>query len=121
MSLYVDAFVLPLPKDKIEAYRQLAETAAQVWIDHGALQYRECIGEDMEVSFGVPFPKMMQTAPEETVVFAWIVYPSREDRDRINAAAMADPRLNCDPAAMPFDCQRMVYGGFQTLVEAEAR
>lgn len=120
MSSYVDGFVLPLPKDKIEAYRQMAETAATIWIDHGALQYRECIADDMDVPFGVPFPKMMNPQPEETVVFAYIVYPSREDRDRINAAVMADPRLKCDPENIPFDCSRMIYGGFKTLVEANA-
>ena len=74
----------------------------------------------MDVPFGLPFPKLVNTAPEETIVFAWIVYPSREDRDRINAAVMADPRLKCDPAAMPFDPGRMAYGGFKTLVEAAA-
>ena len=120
MSYYVDGFVLPVPKDKIEEYRKMAETAAEVWMDHGALAYRECVGDDLVPSFGLPFTKLANTNPDETVVFAWIMYPSREDRDRINASVMADPRLQCDPANMPFDCQRMAYGGFKTLVSAEA-
>jgi uncharacterized protein YbaA (DUF1428 family) len=121
MSLYVDGFVVPLPKDKIEAYKKLALVAAEVWMDHGALDYRECIGDDLETEQCTSFRTIAGCSPDETVVFAWITYPSREERDTINAAVMKDPRLSCsmeDPSAMPFDCKRMAYGGFTTLVSA---
>ena len=118
MSHYVDGFVLPVPKDRIEDYRRLAEEASRVWIEHGALQYCECVGDDLEVPFGLPFPRMVQPKDDEIIVFAWIVYASREERDRIMALVMADPRLKMDPATMPFDCERMISGGFTTLVEA---
>ena len=116
MAQYVDGFVIPLPKDKIEEYRKIAEVAEVVWREHGALDYRECVGDDLDVSFGTPFPKMLGLQADETVVFAFITYPSREDRDRINAAVIADPRLKCDPETMPFDTSRMSTGGFRTIV-----
>ena len=117
---YVDGFVLPVPKKNIAAYRRLAQKAAKVWKDHGALEYRECVGDDLAVKPMVPFPRQMKLKPGETVVFAWIVYKSRAHRDRVNAKVMKDPRLNamCDPQNMPFDCQRVVYGGFKVLVDA---
>lgn len=120
MSQYVDGFVLPVLKDRIEDYRRLAELASQVWREHGALDYRECVADDMEVPFGLPFPSMVQPRPDETIVFAWIVYASREERDRINAAVMSDPRMKMDLETAPFDCQRMAYGGFKTIVHAGA-
>lgn len=117
---YVDGFVIPVPTDKLEAYRAMAETAAAVWKDHGALEYRECVGDDLQVQFGTSFPDGIQTQAGETVVFSWIVYESKEARDKVNAAVMEDPRIkdSCDPENMPFDCKRMLYGGFKTLVEA---
>jgi uncharacterized protein YbaA (DUF1428 family) len=117
---YVDGFVLPVPKKNLKAYRRMAHKASKVWQDHGALEYRECAGDDLGVKFGVPFPKQMKVKPGETVVFAWIVYKSRAHRDKVNARVMKDPRIGgmCDPKDMPFDCKRMVYGGFKVLVEA---
>jgi uncharacterized protein YbaA (DUF1428 family) len=116
---YVDGYVLPVPKKKIQVYRRIAQKAAKIWCEHGALEYRECAGEDLKSKWGVPFPRLMKTKPGETVVFAWIVFKSRAHRDQVNAKVMKDPRLaNMDPADMPFDCKRMVYGGFNVLVEA---
>lgn len=119
MSHYVDGFVLPLRKDKIEQYRQIAEQAGRIWREHGALEYRECVGDDLDVKDQVPLPRLISAGPEETVVFAWIVFESREHRDAVNAKVMADPRLAALGAdAMPFDVGRMAYGGFRTIVEA---
>lgn len=120
MPQYVDGFVLPVPRKKVAAYRAMAQKASKVWLDHGALEYRECVGDDLVVKCGTPFTRMMKSKSGETVVFAWIVYKSRAHRDRVNAKVMKDPRLNdlCDPTDMPFDAKRMVYGGFQTIVKA---
>lgn len=117
---YVDGFVLPVPTKKLAAYRKMAQTASKVFKDHGALEYRECAGDDLDVKMGVPFTKMLKTRPGETVVFAWIVYKSRAHRDRVNAKVMKDPRLaaSMDPKTMPFDVKRMLYGGFEVIVEA---
>jgi uncharacterized protein YbaA (DUF1428 family) len=117
---YVDGFVLPVPKKNLPAYRSLAQKASKIWKEHGALEYRECAGDDLNVKFGVPFPKQIKVKPGETVVFAYIAYKSRAHRDRVNAKVMKDPRLAkmCDPKDMPFDCKRMVYGGFKTIVSA---
>ena len=119
MSLYVDGFVLPLPKDKIDQYKAIAEKAAKVWKEYGALEYRECIGEDLEVKDVLQFPTLANAGPGETVVFAYITYKSREHRDEVNAKVMADPRMNemCGGEGMPFDCKKMAYGGFTTIVE----
>lgn len=120
MANYVDGFVLPVSKNSIETYRRLAEKAAEIWKEHGALEYRECVGDDLDVKDLVPFPRVVDLKPEETVVFAWIVFKSREHRDEVNAKVMKDPRLaeTMDPTAMPFDMKRMVYGGFEVIVEA---
>ena len=117
---YVDGFVLPLPKKNIKAYRRMAQLGSKVWRAHGALEYRECVGEDLQVKFGVPFPKQMKIKRGETVVLAWIVYKSRAHRDLVNDRVMKDPRLAKMMVGkpMPFDCSRMVYGGFDVLVEA---
>jgi len=117
---YVDGFVLPVPKKNVNAYVQMAKKASKIWREHGALDYKECVGDDLGVKVGVPFPRQMKLKPGETVVFAYIVYKSRAHRDRVNAKVMKDPRIAgmCDPKAMPFDCNRMVYGGFKVLVEA---
>jgi uncharacterized protein YbaA (DUF1428 family) len=117
---YIDGFVLAVPKKKIEAYTRLAKEACKVWLDHGALDYRECVGEDFQVKCGLPFPKLARAKKDETVVFAYIVYKSRAHRDKVNARVMKDPRLAkmCDPKDMPFDPERMSYGGFTVLVDA---
>ena len=119
MARYVDGFVLPVPKKKIEAYRRIAQKAGKIWREHGALEYRECVGEDLKTKWGVAFPRAARVKPGETVVFSWIVYKSRADRDRVNAKVMKDPRLKpmMDPKTMPFDVKRMVYGGFKVIVD----
>jgi uncharacterized protein YbaA (DUF1428 family) len=114
---YVDGYVLSVPKKKLEAYRRLSRAAGKVWREHGALEYRECAGDDLGSKMGVPFPRLANTKPGETVVFSWIVYKSRAARDRVNAKVMKDPRIiksMKDP--MPFDIKRMSYGGFTVLV-----
>lgn len=123
MSTYIDGFVIPLPKDKIEEYRLIAEKAGAIWREHGALDYYECIGDDLEnleAKDMVSFPQLANTGPDETVVFSWIVYASREHRDEVNAKVMADPRLHemMEGSEHPFDCKRMAYGGFKMLVHA---
>lgn len=121
MSKYIDGFVLPLPKDKIEAYRKISEKAGEIWKEHGALEYIECVGDDLDIKDMLTFPKLADAGPGDTVVFAWIVYESREHRDAVNAKVMEDPRMQdpeiCDPAKQAFDCRRMAYGGFKTIVE----
>jgi uncharacterized protein YbaA (DUF1428 family) len=115
---YVDGFVLPIPKKNLQAYRRLAQKAGKIWREHGALEYRECAGDDLAVKMGVPFPRTVKLKPGETVVFSWIAYKSRAHRDSVNKKVMKDPRLaNMDMKAMPFDIKRMVYGGFKTLVD----
>ncbi|MGC4072358.1 MAG: DUF1428 domain-containing protein [Nibricoccus sp.] len=122
MAHYVDGFVLPIRKTKIAQYQKMAKTASKVWLKHGALDYRECVLEDRkDPGFCLTFPKGIKSKPGETVVFAFITYKSRKDRDRINAKVMKDPELcppDMDPKKMPFDCARMLYGGFKTLVGA---
>jgi uncharacterized protein YbaA (DUF1428 family) len=119
MAKYADGYVLPVPKKNLRAYRRLAQTAAKVWRDHGALDYKECVGEDLSPKWGVHFPRIMKARRGETIVFSWIVFRSRKDRDRVNARVMKDPRIGgMDGKSMPFDCKRMVYGGFEVLVEA---
>ncbi len=113
---YVDGFVLPVPKKKLAAYRKLATVANKVWRDHGALEYRECVGEDLAVKFGMPFPKQLKLKAGETVVFSWIGFKSRKHRDQVNAKVMADPRLAGMDKKMPFDVKRMVYGGFEVMI-----
>jgi uncharacterized protein YbaA (DUF1428 family) len=119
MAQYVDGFLLAIPKKNIAAYKRMATKASKVWKEHGALEYRECVGEDLKVKFGVPFPKMAKAKPSETIVFAWVVYKSRKHRDSVNAKVMKDPRMAkmCDPNDMPFDCKRMAWGGFETMVK----
>jgi uncharacterized protein YbaA (DUF1428 family) len=116
---YVDGYVVPVPKKNVAAYRRMAQKAGKVWRDHGALEYIECIADDVKPGKHTSFPQSVKLKPGETVVFAYIVYKSRADRDRINAKVMKDPRLAnmMDPKAMPFDGKRMFWGGFKVLVE----
>jgi uncharacterized protein YbaA (DUF1428 family) len=116
----VDGFVLPVPRKHLETYRRIARRAGRVWREHGALEYRECVGDDLKVRKVVQFPKSVKARAGETVVLAWIVFKSRAHRDRVNARVMKDPRIAkmMEPNAMPFDHKRMVYGGFKILVEA---
>jgi uncharacterized protein YbaA (DUF1428 family) len=115
---YVDGFLLPVPKKNLRAYARIAQQAGEIWLEHGALEYRECAGDDLDTKFGVSFPKTLKVKPGETVVFAWIVFKSKAHRDRVNAKVMKDDRMNAiSPNPMPFDVKRMAYGGFQVLVE----
>lgn len=121
---YVDGFVLPVPKSNLDAYKKMAAAAAVVWKEHGALDYKECVLEDARVEGMVSFPDLAGAKEDETVIFTYIVYPSREARDEVNARVMADPRIQAfcpernPDVVMPFDCSRMAYGGFQALVSA---
>jgi len=119
MAHYVDGFVVPVPTRNLDAYRQMAERAGKIWKEHGALQYVECIADDVKPGKVTSFPQAVQLKDDETVVFSWIVYESREQRDVINAKVMEDPRLKdmMDPKTMPFDGMRMFWGGFNTLLE----
>jgi len=114
---YVDGFVVAVPRANIEPYKAMARLAGEVWKEHGALAYVECIGDDVPYGERTSFPRAVQATDEEVVVFAWIVYASRTDRDAINAKVMADPRLKESMANMPFDAKRMIYGGFESMIE----
>ena len=116
---YVDGFVLPVPKKNLAAYRRMAQTAGKVWRDHGALQYVECIADDVKPGKHTSFPQSVKLKPGETVIFSFIVYQSRAQRDRVNAKVMKDPRLAkmMNPKAMPFDGKRMFWGGFKAMLE----
>lgn len=118
MSRYVDGFVLPVPKRNLEAYRKMAEEAGKVWREYGALQFVECVADDVKPGKVTSFPQSVRLEDDETVVFSWIVYESREARDRINEQVMKDPRIaGMDPKSMPFDGMRLFLGGFKILVE----
>jgi uncharacterized protein YbaA (DUF1428 family) len=120
MPNYVDGFVVPVPKKKLPAYIRIAKKASRIWKEYGALDYKECVGDDLNIKFCMPFPKGIKLKAGETVFFSYIVYKSRKHRDQVNAKVMKDPRINemCDPKDMPFDCKRMLYGGFKAVVEA---
>jgi uncharacterized protein YbaA (DUF1428 family) len=115
---YVDGFVVPVPKANVEAYRRLARKAGKIWKEYGALEYVECIADDVKPGKRTSFPQSVKLKDDETVVFSYIVYASRAARDRINAKVMKDPRLNMDPKTLPFDAKRMFFGGFKVLVTA---
>lgn len=118
MARYVDGFVLPVPKSSVEAYRRMAEEAGRIWREYGALEFIECVAEDVKTGEHTSFPQSVKLEPDEVVVFSWIVYESREHRDRVNEQVMKDPRIkNMDPKSMPFDAKRMIYGGFEAIVE----
>ena len=119
MPRYVDGFVLPIPRRNLPAYRRMSQEAGQVWKDHGALEYRECAGDDFKVKTGSSFPRLCKLKRGETAVFSWIVYKSRAHRDGVNAKVMKDPRIAkmMEGKAMPFDLKRMVYGGFRVIVD----
>ncbi len=113
---YVDGYVLPLPKKKIRAYRKMAQWGRRMWLKHGAVDYKECVGDDLKAKFGKPFPVQMKLKPGETVVFAYVVFKSRAHRDRVNASVMKAMQAVEMPQDMPFNPKRMLYGGFQTIV-----
>ena len=115
---YVDGYVLPVPTKHLGTYRRLAEIAGKVWREHGALEYRECVGDDLAIKMLLPFPRAMKIKRGETVIFSWVVFKSRAQRDRVNAKVMKDPRIAdmMKDKTPPFDAKRMIYGGFTTLV-----
>jgi len=119
MAHYVDGFVVPVPRSKVDAYRQVAEKAGKLWLEHGALQYIECIEDDVKPGKVTSFPQAVQRKDDEVVAFSWILYKSRDHRDSVNAKVMEDPRMKemMDPKRMPFDGKRMFWGGFKSLVE----
>jgi uncharacterized protein YbaA (DUF1428 family) len=118
MARYVDGFVLPIPKKNVAAYRRMARKAGKIWREHGALEYRECIADDVKPGKWTSFPQSVKLKANEVVWFSWIVFASRKHRDRVNARVMKDPRLAgmMDPAKSPFDTRRMIYGGFRVAV-----
>jgi uncharacterized protein YbaA (DUF1428 family) len=115
---YVDGYVLPIQQKHLQTYRKMAAMGRKAWMKHGAVDYKECIGDDLDAKWGTPFGRVMKLKPGETVVFAYIVFKSRAHRDRVNAKVMKEMAdMGGPPKDMPFDMKRMVYGGFQTLVE----
>ena len=116
---YVDGFVLPVPKKKVQAYKRLAQKAGKVWKEYGALEFRECVADDVKMGKFTSFPRSVKLKPSETVIFSWIVYKSRAHRDRVNAKVMKDKRISgMDMKDMPFDPKRMIYGGFKVMVDS---
>lgn len=115
---YVDGFVLPVPRAKLAAYKKMARLGCKLWMEHGALDYHECLGDDVPYGKRTSFPRSVKLREDEVVVFAWITYPSRRARDSINKKVMADPRMKFDMANMPFDPKRMIFGGFKEIVSA---
>ena len=125
MALYVDGYVIPIPKKKLSAYKRMATVASKVWRKHGALEYRECIGDDLKIKGVVSFLKSSKSKPGEIPIFAWVVYKSRAHRDAVNAKVMKDPKMLAmmtamkkDPKKVPFDMRRMAYSGFKVLIDA---
>jgi len=119
MAKYVDGFVIPVPKKNIAAYRKMAAAAAKIWMEYGALQYMETVGDDISSDFGIPFTKLAKTKKNETVIFSWVVYKNKAQRDRANKLIMKDPRMlnMMKNKKMPFDSKKMSYGGFKVLVD----
>lgn len=122
MARYIDGFIFPIARDRINEYKRVAEAVAEVYKEHGALEYLEYVGDDMFREGTRPFPDLVSAAPDETIVFGWVVFDSRETRDRVNKEVESDPRMAdlvaplMDPAALIFDARRMAYGGFRTLL-----
>jgi alkaline phosphatase len=120
---YVDGYVLVVPTKHLKAYKKMATKGCKIWRKHGALDYKECVGDDMKSSMDLlPFPKLMKAKEDETIIFAYVVFQSRKHRDQVNAKVFADPEMNPDAMMkdnpMPFDMKRMAYGGFEAMVEA---
>lgn len=119
MAKYVDGFLIPIPTNNLAAYKKLAKKASKVWLDHGALDYYETAGDELKVKGVVSFAKVAKAKPRETVILAWIVYRSKAHRNAVNKKVMADPRIaTFNPEIMPFDSNKMIYGGFKVLIEA---
>ena len=119
MSTYVDGFVIPIKKSTVGAYKKMAALGCKMWMKHGALAYYECIGDDLNIAWGLTFPKMCQLKAGETVIFAFIVYKSKAHRNQVNKKVLADPAMNMEGQKMPFDMKRFAMGGFKTLVQSK--
>jgi uncharacterized protein YbaA (DUF1428 family) len=115
--MYIDGFILPVPKKNLAAYRKMARLAGKVWKEHGALQYIEAVADDVKPGKVTSFPQSVKLKAGEVVIFSYAVYKNRRDRDRIMKKVMADPRMKYDPKQMPFDGKRMFWGGFKPIVE----
>lgn len=116
---YVDGYIIPIPKKNVKFYVGIAKKASRIWMEHGALEYYESVGDDLDVSWGTPFPKMFKLKASETIIFAWITYKNKTHRDKVNAKVMQDPRISAmiDESKMPFDAKRMLMGGFKIVVK----
>lgn len=122
MAFYVDGFVLPIPKKNIDKYKKIAKIAAKVWIEHGALEYHECVADDVQKGKLTSFPQSVQLKSNEVVFFSWITYKSRSHRDKVLKKVMADPRIKMQgPESMPFDAKRMFWGGFKSVISAKKK
>lgn len=119
MAKYVDGFVIPIKKKNVKTYKKMATLGCKIWMEHGALDYYECIGEMLDVKWGLTFPKMCKLKPDETVIFAFVVYKSKAHRNQVNKKVHADPRMDMEGMEMPFDMKRFAVGGFSVLVEAK--
>ena len=119
MSQYVDGFVIPIPKKNIKAYKKQASLGCKIWMEYGALNYYECVGEDLKVQWGLTFPKMCKLKSNETAIFAFIVYKSKAHRNQVNSKVMKDPRMKMENVKMPFDVKRFAMGGFKVLVKSK--
>ena len=117
MAKYVDGFVIPLPKKNLAAYKRMASVGRKIWMKYGALQYFECVGDDLNPGYGLGFPTGLGLKPSETAIFSFIIYRSKAHRDAVNAKVMKDPFMNKLPKAMPFDMKRFMFGGFKAIIE----
>ncbi len=115
--MYVDGYVIPIAADKVDQYRKIARFCGKIWREHGALEYRECVADDLDVGFGTPFPKLAKIKPGETVLFSYVVFRNRKHRDSVNAKVMKDPRMDTIPKDdLPFNVKRISFGGFKPIV-----
>ena len=119
MSSYVDGFIIPIKKKNVKTYRKIALLGCKVWMEYGALSYYECVGEDLKTKWGWTFPQMCKLKPDETAIFAFIVYRSKAHRNKVNSMIMKDPRMNMEGVKMPFDMKRFAAGGFSVLVQSK--
>lgn len=119
MARYVDGFVIPIKKKNVKSYTKMGKLGCKLWMEYGALDYYECIGDDLNVQWGLTFPKMCKLKKDETLIFAFIVFNSKKHRDTVNAKVHKDPRMNMDVDKIPFDMKRFSMGGFQTLVHTK--
>ncbi len=121
MAKYVDCYVIPIKKKNVKAYMKMAKLGCKLWMEHGALDYYECIGDDLNTPWGLPFPKLCQLKKDETLIFAFVVFKSFKQRNSVNAKVHKDPRMNMDGVKMPFEMKRFSMGGFKAVVHAKSK